>query len=370
MSLPNERNRRPGWSADHPAGRPDPGRISTRDDFGRELTLARDRAGLSVRDVARRVGIQHSTAGGYFSGRHLPALKPPTLLTDILLVCGVTEAGELAEWSEALRRVRRTASQRWADIPTPYRGLASYRTADADWFFGREPLTRTVLERLGSSPERGLLMVVGASGSGKSSLLQAGLIPLIQAGAVLPGSQRWTCRLFTPGAQPLVALARQLESIRPDSGQVDSGQVDSGPGGGRVLLIVDQFEEVFTACRTHQEQAEFVAALQALGRSGRSPESAAVEPGLPAPTRVPGTASAIIIIGMRSDFYSAAVQHPALAAALQDAQVVVGPMSEVELRQAIVEPSRSTTGIARRPAVQTCTEEPRRLFKTAQQAVE
>ena len=140
MSLPNERNRRPGWSADHSAGRPDPGRISTRDDFGRELTLARDRAGLSVRDVARRVGIQHSTAGGYFSGRHLPALKPPTLLTDILLVCGVTEAGELAELSEALvagsadrtvRLWRVTRAGRTAPLGAPLVGFTGWVNAVA-----------------------------------------------------------------------------------------------------------------------------------------------------------------------------------------------------------------------------------------------
>src|SRR5260370_1450383 len=84
-----------------------PGRIATQQDFGRELTLARRRAGLTVREVARAAGIPASTAGDYFSGRHLPPPSQPDSLPRILAACGVTDLGLLREWASALVRVRR-----------------------------------------------------------------------------------------------------------------------------------------------------------------------------------------------------------------------------------------------------------------------
>src|ERR1700722_18682127 len=117
---------------------PDPRRIATPPDFGRELTLARQRAGLTVREVARAVGIPASTAGDYFAGRHLPPPSQPGLLPRILRVCGETDPAQLREWVSALNQIRRGPGRRPAASTAPYRGLASFQPEDAPWFFGRE----------------------------------------------------------------------------------------------------------------------------------------------------------------------------------------------------------------------------------------
>ena len=159
---------------------PDPERITTPQDFGRELTLARRRAGLTVRQVARASGIPVSTAGDYFAARHLPPASQPELLPQILSTCGITDPAQARRWQEALNRVRRAPGRRPARGPAPYRGLASFQPEDTAWFFGREELALHLVRLATSTP--GLpLAVVGPSGSGKSSLLQAGLVPRLRA---------------------------------------------------------------------------------------------------------------------------------------------------------------------------------------------
>src|SRR5450755_2777136 len=120
---------------------PEPRRIASQPDFGRELTLARQRAGLTVREVGRAVGIPASTAGDYFAGRQLPPPSQPALLARILRACGETDAARLTEWTNALNRVRRPPGRRPGATAAPYRGLASFQPEAAPWFFGREELT-------------------------------------------------------------------------------------------------------------------------------------------------------------------------------------------------------------------------------------
>src|SRR5205814_2061892 len=122
--------------------------IKTREDFASRLTLVRERAGLTVRDVARAVAIQPSTLGGYFGGAHLPPIKPPDMLRRILAACGVTDPAELDEWQRALERVRRAPGRRAADAPVPYRGLECFQPEHTEWFFGREDLTELLIQRL------------------------------------------------------------------------------------------------------------------------------------------------------------------------------------------------------------------------------
>src|ERR1700720_475978 len=86
-------------------GEPDPRRIAFQPDFGRGLTLVRQRAGLTVREVARAVGIPASTTGDYFAGRHLPPPSQPGLLPRILRTCGVTDQAQLSDWMSALNRI-------------------------------------------------------------------------------------------------------------------------------------------------------------------------------------------------------------------------------------------------------------------------
>jgi WD40 repeat protein len=255
--------------------------IGGREEFARELDALRQRAGLTIRQVAKAVGAPYGTIGGYFSGRHFPSTAQLPVFTRILEVCGIGDPEEIQRWVDGLVRVRRPLGRRPTVGLAPYRGLESFQIEHGDWFFGREALTRMLLDRVAERP--GLLMVVGPSGSGKSSLLRAGL------GYALRQRQA-RCALVTPGAHPMDQLT------------------DAD------VIVVDQFEEIFTLCSDDAEREAFVAALDA--------------------------AAAPVVIGMRADFYASALRHERLAAALQDAQLVVPPMTEAELRRAIVEPAR------------------------------
>src|SRR3569833_1038278 len=176
---------------------PDPARILTRQDFADALTRLRDLSGLTVRDLAKAVDMRSATLGGYLSGRYLPPLRPDRLPA-ILRACGVHDPDVIAHWMEALRRVRPRPGPRAEEARAPYRGLESFREEDAEWFFGREALTATLLERVLERRE-GVLAVTGPSGSGKSSLLRAGLIPALAGTATLLP--------LTPGADPVGAHA-------------------------------------------------------------------------------------------------------------------------------------------------------------------
>jgi WD40 repeat protein/transcriptional regulator with XRE-family HTH domain len=351
----------------------DPTRIATRQDFAGQLSAVRQRAGLTVREVARTVGIQHSTAGGYFSGRHLPGLRQTALLAEILRACGVDEAADVARWQEALARVRRTPGPRPAGGPVPYRGLAAYQPGDAPWFHGRRALTADLVRLVtaaaadpppwpdaastpgpaagspglgspglgsygpgspglgsyglgnGGGPVGVPVVVVGASGSGKSSLLRAGLIPAL-CGPVGVG---WVWRLVVPGEAPVRRLAAALAGLLAAPVETVAAGLAAAPAvvaaqvrrrlaPSRLLLVVDQFEEVFTACEP-AERARAVAAVRALAAAGAA------------------------VLGLRADFYGAATRDPALVPSLQHAQLVVGPLTEAELRAAITEPARQAS---------------------------
>ena len=138
-------------------------------------------------------------------------------------------------------------------VVCPYKGLATFDVEDAEYFFGRERLVAELVARLVGAP---LLAVVGPSGSGKSSVLRAGLLPAL-AGGVLPGSDSWAQALIRPGEQPLRELRRATRRLGRE---------------WRSVLAVDQFEELFTACHDEQERAAFVAALV---RAARDPTAAA-----------------------------------------------------------------------------------------------
>jgi YD repeat-containing protein len=185
-------------------------------------------------------------------------------------------------------------------VVCPYKGLATFDTEDAEYFFGREQLVAELVARLVGSP---LLGVVGASGSGKSSAVRAGLLHAL-AGGVLPGSDGWARALIRPGEDPI----RELR-----------GAVDQLDGEHRTVLVVDQFEELFTACPDEQERSRLVAELV---RAARDPDR--------------GT----VVIAVRADFYGLCAAYPDLSRLLGANTVLVGPMSRDELRRAIERPAQ------------------------------
>ncbi|MFI9010495.1 AAA family ATPase [Actinosynnema sp. NPDC053489] len=246
----------------------------------------------------------------------------------------------------------------------PYRGLAAFQPEDSSWFFGRERSTAALVSRLGSAAETGgIVMLVGASGAGKSSLVRAGVIPSIRDGALaVPGSTKWPAVVVTPGADPVRELVREIPELAdildmalaldgmdhdlvasghgPDTflGQTlmgvmrFAGQIRAAfaayaarHGGDRVVVVVDQFEEAFTLSPDESRVQVFVQALHV-----------ACTPAVPG-----GTAPAVVLVGVRADFYGRCLAFPELADALQDRQMVLGPMTSAELREAVSRPAKA-----------------------------
>jgi WD40 repeat protein/DNA-binding SARP family transcriptional activator len=224
-----------------------------------------------------------------------------------------TERGELrsaeAELSDDLlqlralddRRRRYQGEDEAPPVATvcPFLGLATFDAAHVEYFFGRERLVAELVARLVGSP---LLAVIGPSGSGKSSAVRAGLLPALAEG-VLPGSERWRQALMRPGPHP----EAQLKSVLAERDE-------------RVLLVVDQFEEVFTVCRNDNERTRFLDALTELAEDRER--------------------SVQVVVAVRADFYGHCAAHERLARLVGASPVLVGPMRRDELRRAIEEPAR------------------------------
>jgi WD40 repeat protein/energy-coupling factor transporter ATP-binding protein EcfA2 len=210
----------------------------------------------------------------------------------------------------------------------PYRGLASFRPEDSAWFFGRERSTTALVARLdGALDTGGIVVLVGASGAGKSSLMRAGLLPAI-AGGALEGSASWSAVLMSPGADPLKELVGRIPELddvleRGDEGFAEGvrAAVAAHAGGGRLVVVVDQFEEAFTLCGDENRLRTFVQALHAACTGQNAP--------------------ALVVLGVRADFYGRCLDHPELAEALQDRQMVLGPMTATELREAVNRPAKA-----------------------------
>ncbi len=224
----------------------------------------------------------------------------------------------------------------------PYRGLEVFEERHARFFFGREAqvdwlLSHRLAPMAESSHAKRFLAVLGPSGSGKSSLALAGLIPALRAGKV-EGSAGWPIVVFRPGPNPLESLAIELAHI---GGSESSAVAIRGlisdllqdrttlhltarlalheASAARLVVLADQFEEVFTLCTD-----------EALRR-------ALIENLLHAATVVGGPT--LVLLTMRVDFLGKCAAYPDLAAALSDGQELVGPMSEDELRLAIERPA-------------------------------
>ncbi|MFI7148574.1 hypothetical protein ACIBO2_26980 [Nonomuraea sp. NPDC050022] len=199
----------------------------------------------------------------------------------------------------------------------PYPGLAAFGPEKARYFFGRKELTGTLLDRMAAqSALDGPLLVAGPSGAGKSSLLRAGLLPEDERSA--PGAPV----IFTPGDEPVRVLAERFcGADRPDD--VRRRLVDApcclrdllGPGDRGRIVIVDQFEEIFTASVEEHERQVFIRALHA------------------------ACASAVVVIGLRADFFGHCAAYPELLPALQQ-PLIVGPMTTAQLREVIEEPAK------------------------------
>ncbi|WP_283133245.1 helix-turn-helix domain-containing protein [Rhizohabitans arisaemae] len=256
-----------------------------------ELRKLRQEAdGLTYRAMARRAGYSITTLSQAAGGERLASLE---VVLAYVQVCG----GDPADWEERWHRAKRELAQEFPEdegAAGPYPGLSSYGVQDAHLFFGRDRLVGELLELLTA---RRFAAVFGPSGSGKSSLLRAGLTAAL--GKARPGGSPGRIEVITPGEHPM----RHAELFHP-----------AEPGSGP-LVIVDQFEEVFTLCPDQDERTRFIDLLL-------TPES-----------------GIRVVLAVRADFYGRCAEHRKLAEALRDANLLVGPMDREELRDAILRPA-------------------------------
>ncbi len=296
--------------------------------FGDLLKFLRRRAGLTQRELSIAVGYSDAQISRLEQNERLPDVTTISarFLPVLMLEDQPEVADRLLELASAVRREDAPASGL-----SPYKGLFYFDESDSDLFFGREKLTVSLVERLLFGLEAGhrFLTVIGASGSGKSSLVRAGLIPALRWRQESSG---WLVYVMTPTAHPLEALAEafhgqsQAQSAVKEFAGIAQGlqktldRLAKNAGAEHTLLVIDQFEELFTLCRNEDEQHAFVENVMtaALQRDGRT----------------------IVVIAMRADFYAYCAQFDQLRQAVSSHQEYIGPMSMDDLRRAIEEPAR------------------------------
>jgi formylglycine-generating enzyme required for sulfatase activity len=208
---------------------------------------------------------------------------------------------------------------------SPYMGLRYFDTTDADLFFGREALSTELLKRV---KNEAFLAIVGASGSGKSSVARAGLIP-----AWKRENERGVIHVITPTTHPLenlaASLTRESESVTATATLMDDLSKDFRSlrlyvkkilGEKNLLLLVDQFEETFTLCKELDERKAFIENLLSLADEN---------------------GAARVVITLRADFYHHCFEYEGLRLKLEKHQANLGAMTQKELREAIIKPAET-----------------------------
>ncbi|MEV7523509.1 hypothetical protein [Streptomyces sp. NPDC091371] len=297
--------------------------------FAADLRKLREAAGRPpYRALAKKAHYSSTTLSDAAGGHTFPSLA--VTLAYVEACQGDRRAWE-NRWHALAAEIAATAASARAEEPgessgqdAPYAGLSAFQPEDADRFFGREQLTGELLAKV---RDRRFLAVFGPSGSGKSSVLRAGLVARARATG-------WPVMLFTPGPHPVEECAVHLAGTAGESPgalvtellgdpvtlhlRIRQAMVDRAPDVD-TLIVVDQFEEIFTLCRDQDERDAFIGMLIAATTATTSR------------TRV--------VLGVRADFYGHCVQDPRLVEAMRDAQIAVGPMSGQELREAITRPA-------------------------------
>jgi WD40 repeat protein/DNA-binding SARP family transcriptional activator/serine/threonine protein kinase len=225
--------------------------------------------------------------------------------------------------------------------PNPFKGLRAFVETDAADFFGRDGVVRELLDRLATGdPSSRLTILVGGSGGGKSSVVRAGLLPLVRRGAI-PGSDRWFVTTMLPGSSPFKELAeslRQVAVVETDdlAGELSTkGGVDRVirrlvPSEGELLLVVDQLEELFTLAGEHEQSAFLDGLLDAV----EAPDS-----------------RLRMVATLRADFYDRPLAFQRFGAAVNGATLALSPMSASDLEAAIVGPVERVGGSVERALV-------------------
>ncbi|WP_344306556.1 hypothetical protein [Fodinicola feengrottensis] len=294
--------------------------------FAADLRAVREKAGSPpYRELSRRAHFSAGTLSDAAGGRKLPSLA---VTLAYVRACDGDDTEWEQRWHAVAAAVAAEASGAESEAEpdphtAPYVGLAAFQPADADRFYGREDLVDEISRRL---ERQRFLAVFGASGAGKSSVLRAGLVPRFGATESRP------VLLLSPGARPLQELALAVATATGRSASAVRTELDADPASlhlivrqlvsetdDDVLIVVDQFEELFTLCPDKQERERFVDCLLYVVKAP--------------------TSRVRVVIGVRTDFFTHCVSHQPLAEALQDAQLLVTPLTADQLRQVTTRPA-------------------------------
>ena len=273
----------------------------------------------------------------FLPGAGDPPLDFLMLQTGIDLRSGIEDPVDIRRLADAcLRRpVEDPASQVALSTVCPYRGLAAFREEDAQFFCGRTAISDHLLKKVG---EHTLVAVVGASGTGKSSIVQAGLLPRVRKGM---NGGKWNVITMKPGSDPVEALAVAFVRLHADLPEerrreeaerlaaaftagttslpdVTASILERQPGIDRLLLIADQWEEIYTQCSDERARHRFIDLVLDGAEKGRLS----------------------VVLTLRGDFVGRALSYRPLADRLQDRQVNLGPMTREELGEVIVVPAQ------------------------------
>jgi WD40 repeat protein len=269
----------------------------------RELRKAA--GGPSYRRMAETADFSATTLSQAAAGERLPSLD---VVRGYVRACGADLGEWEASWKAAEAELSGAVREEAAHVPPPYRGLARFEPDDHHLFFGRDRMAEQ-LDRLVCDHRFAVLF--GASGSGKSSLLRAGLIPRLRE-EIARRDNPAVLRVLTPGTRP---AERYGHLLAPAPDEPES------------WVVVDQFEEAFTLCRDPAERARFIDLLLA--------------------ARDPGNRLRVLVT-VRADFYARCSEHRGLADALTGAGLLLGPMTADELREAVIRPAQAAGHLVER----------------------
>ena len=299
--------------------------------LGDELRRLRNLHELTTRELARLLKVRsHTSIVDWENGVRLPSIDAILVYEskfdlDQGLLMRLREQARLAR--DAMPRDGVLAKH--LAVACPYKGLRAFELEDATWYFGREQQVADVLEQLESVP---FVAIVGASGSGKSSFLRAGILASLARSDEDDGARRVV--LLTPGTQPLEELARSVTAALGGEPVALTRELRTDPraleraarrGGRELVIAVDQFEELFTLCGREADRRAFIDALTAAWRAPARP--------------------VIVLLGLRADFYGRVATHAQLKADVLAYQALIGPMGTTELKAAIEKPA-ARSGLA------------------------
>ncbi|WP_326762100.1 hypothetical protein OHB35_48005 [Streptomyces phaeochromogenes] len=265
--------------------------------FAYELRkLRREAGGITYRAMARQAHYSAATLAHAAAGERLASLPVALAYAE---ACGGDRDEWERRWHQAAQDTAEESRAADDDTEAPYPGLTRFEASDSERFFGRDHLVGQLVDLV---RDKEFVVLTGPSGSGKSSLLRAGLIPRLQK-TDPPRVRPATIRILTPGPHPARTHADVLDPSTTRSGTV---------------VVVDQFEELFTLCADPAERKAFLDLLFTAVRPDHGIR---------------------VVVAVRADFYGHCARYRRLAQAAQDATLLVAPLSTEELRETIVKPA-------------------------------